>query len=105
MTVKSELLDMWRLKLTRVRAKLGVEEQAVRAQEAALASAKLPAPRDADGSGRATADVLRAVRDGGRESTGDLLTELQRQMVEAERWRAETKRMSYQLRKARDELG
>lgn len=87
LTVKSELIDMWRLKLTRVRSKLGVEKGAVDAQEQQLAGAKLPPPRDADGS-RSTAEVLRAVKEGGREATAELLTELQRQMVEAERWRA-----------------
>ena len=104
MTVKSELLDMWRLKLTRVRAKLGVEEKAVAAQEAAIAAANLPPPRETE-SAKATAEVLRMVREGGKEGTAELLTELQRQMVEAERWRAETKRMAYQLKKARDEVG
>ena len=102
MTVKSELLSMWKLKLTRVRAKLGVEEKAVAAQEAAIANAKLPRPRDE--GGKSTAEVLRVVREGGKEGTAELLTELQRQMVEAERWRAETKKMGAQLRKARDEV-
>ena len=104
MAVKSELLDMWRLKLTRVRAKLGVEEKAVAAQEAAIAAANIPPPREAEGA-KATAEVLRMVREGGKESTAELLTELQRQMVEAERWRAETKRMAYQLKRDRDEVG
>jgi len=85
-----------------VRAKLGVEEKAVAAQEAAIANAKLPRPRDE--GGKSTAEVLRVVREGGKEGTAELLTELQRQMVEAERWRAETKKMGAQLRKARDEV-
>ena len=97
MTVKSELLDMWRLKLTRVRAKLGVEEKAVAAQEAAIAAANLPPPRETE-SAKATAEVLRMVREGGKEGTAELLTELL-QMVEAERWRAETKRMSISSRR------
>ena len=49
--------------------------------------------------------MLERVKEGGKESVGELLTELQRQMVEAERWRAETKRMASQLKKARDEVG
>ena len=106
MSVKGELLDMWRLKLTRVRSRLGVDEKAVRAQEEVLAGAKLPLPRDENaGGGRTTAEVLQRVREGGQESVGELLTELQRQMVEAERWRAETKKMATQLKKARDEVG
>ena len=68
MTVKSELLDMWRLKLTRVRAKLGVDEAAIAAQEKALGEARLPKPREAEGP-RSTAEVLRVVREGGREGT------------------------------------
>lgn len=95
---------MWRLKLTRVRSKLGVEEKAIAAQEEAMAKASLPPPRETDGS-RSTAEVLQRVREGGKEGVADLLTELQRQMVEAERWRAESKRMAVQLRKARDEVG
>jgi len=104
MSVKSELLDMWRLKLTRVRLKLGVDEKAMAAQEEAVSKAVLPPPRESDGS-RSTAEVLQRVREGGAEGTASLLTELQRQMVEAERWRAESKRMATQLKKARDEVG
>ena len=103
LTVKSELLGMWRLKLTRVRAKLGVEKGAVRAQEEQLVRAKLPQARASEGP-YSTAEVLRVVKEGGREATAELLTELQRQMVEAERWRAETKRMGVQLKRAREEM-
>ena len=94
---------MWRLKLTRVRAKLGVEKGAVRAQEEQLVRAKLPQARASEGP-YSTAEVLRVVKEGGREATAELLTELQRQMVEAERWRAETKRMGVQLKRAREEM-
>ena len=103
LTVKSELLGMWRLKLTRVRAKLGIEKGAVRAQEEQLVRAKLPQARASEGP-HSTAEVLRVVKEGGREATAELLTELQRQMVEAERWRAETKRMGVQLKRAREEM-
>ena len=41
---------------------------------------------------------------GGKEATAELLSELQRQMVESERWRAETKKMGVSLKKARGEL-
>jgi len=105
LTVKSELLDMWRLKLTRVRKKFSVNKEAVAAQTEQLAAAKLPAPRQADIHARSTSDVLRVVKEGGQEAMAELLTELQRQMVEAERWRTETKRISVQLSKAREEMG
>ena len=43
--------------MTRVRAKLGIEEKAVAAQEASLADAKLPPPRDSMG-GKSTEEVF-----------------------------------------------
>ena len=101
MAVKSELLAMWKLKLTRVRAKLGLEEAAVAAQHEAIASAPLPPPRE----GERAAAILKAVRQGrGADASGELMQELQRQMVEAERWRAETKKVAVQLKRARDEM-
>ena len=54
------------------------------AQEESIAKAPLPLPRD-EQTAKSTADVLRAVREGGKEGMAELLTELQRQMVEAER--------------------
>ena len=81
-----------------------MDVNAIAAQEDVLAAAPLPLARDVDGS-KTTAEVLRLARAGGKESTAELLTELQRQLVEAERWRAETKRMASQLRKAHDEVG
>ena len=64
------------------------EEKAIAAQEAKIANHPLPPPRDADGgASRTTEAVLEHVKAGGKESTAELLTELQRQMVEAERWR------------------
>ena len=94
---------MWKLKLTRIRAKPGLEEKAIAAQYDAIAAAPLPPPR---GDTEKASEVLRAVRAGkDAEVSPELFTELQRQMVEAERWRAETKKVAVQLKKARDEMG
>ena len=104
MSVKGELLEMWRLRLTRVRSKLGVEEKAIAAQEDVIEKTPLPPPRESDVS-RTTAEVLQKVREGGKEGVADLMTELQRQMVEAERWRAETQKLTALLKKSQHELG
>ena len=40
-----------------------------------------------------------------KQAPTELLSELQRQMVEAERWRAQTRKMEALLKKAKAELG
>ena len=101
--VMSQLIDMWKLKLVRVRSKLGVDAKAVAAQEKQLQDAPLPPPQHLAPS--RPADLARAALESGKDGSAEMLAEMQRYMVEAERWRAETKRLSVQLRKARDEVG
>lgn len=45
MGVKQELMAMWQLKLQRVRAKLGVDENVIATHEDATLKAPLPPPR------------------------------------------------------------
>ena len=70
---------------------LGTEKAAVDAQLESIGGTPLMPLR----TGNAMAgEVLKAVRDGrDSEVSPELLHELQRQMVEAERWRAETKKV------------
>ena len=102
--VKAELLQMWRLKLTALRSKLGTDNDTINAQVDQLAAADFPPPR---GARRARAAVLEAVQKAGdaKQAPTELLSELQRQMVEAERWRAQTRKMEALLKKAKAELG
>ena len=74
---------MWRVKLTSLRARLGVDEQAVKAQNDHVAAAPLPPPRAQTGR---TAAVLKGMQGGGgggggpagkEASTAELLQELQ----------------------------
>ena len=100
--VKSELLSVWRLKVAALRAKVGVDDEAVDAQVRKIADAPLPPPRQ---SAERTAAVLEAVREGASGAPAELLQELQRQMVESERWRAEASKMGALLKTARADLG
>lgn len=82
--VKSELVAMWKLKTTAMRAKLGNDERVVAAQLDALAAAPVPPSRAQPAR---TAKVIEQVRaSGGGQTPNELLLELERQMVEAERW-------------------
>ena len=105
-TVKAELLQMWRLKLTALRSKLGTDNDTINAQVDQLAAADFPPPRGGAQGARAAA-VLEAVQKAGdaKQAPTELLSELQRQMVEAERWRAQTRKMEALLKKAKAELG
>ena len=81
--VKSELVAMWKLKTTAMRAKLGNDERVVAAQLDALAAAPVPPSRAQPAR---TAKVIEQVRaSGGGQTPNELLLELERQMVEAER--------------------
>lgn len=101
--VKSELMTMWKLKMTAMRAKLGVEEGAVRAQLDSLANQELPQSRAQPAR---TAKVIEQVQaSGGKQTPSELLLELERQMVEAERWRAETQRLAALLKRSQHEIG
>ena len=81
--VKSELVAMWKLKMTAMRAKLGNDERVVAAQLDALAAAPVPPSRAQPAR---TAKVIEQVRaSGGGQTPNELLLELERQMVEAER--------------------
>ena len=81
--VKSELVAMWKLKTTAMRTKLGNDERVVAAQLDALAAAPVPPSRAQPAR---TAKVIEQVRaSGGGQTPNELLLELERQMVEAER--------------------
>ena len=77
---------MWKLKTTAMRAKLGNDERVVAAQLDALAAAPVPPSRAQPAR---TAKVIEQVRaSGGGQTPNELLLELERQMVEAERGRS-----------------
>ena len=79
----SQLIDMWKLKLVRVRSKLGVDVKAVAAQEKQLQDAPLPPPQHLAPS--RPADLARAALESGKDGSAEMLAEMQRYMVEAER--------------------